>query len=200
MGAGTYNVTGTNNDGCSANATITVNELATPSAGEIATMNVCQSDYEITLASNAPAVGGGNVEYRWTIGSITTDWSENLVTYTLSAQDRETLGTNTYNVTREYRDGCNNSGSATATLTINPPMAAPLVTGSTEVACGSTTTLTAAGYEGDDYVYRWYADPACSSATLSVLTRKTMGRGDSPIHRHSGSYRLGSIRSMQLGL
>ena len=61
VGYGTYRVTATNVDECSVMAETNVLELATPSAGEIAEMEVCQSDYTIALPSVANAVGGGNV-------------------------------------------------------------------------------------------------------------------------------------------
>ena len=159
VGAGAYTVTGTNSDGCYAEASTTVTSLSTPSAGTIADMEVCQSDAVITLASTTPAVGGGNVEYSWTIGSVTTAWSEN-ATYTLTASDRATLGTGTFSVARNFRDGCENSGSTTATLTINPPMDAPTVNGLTSIYCGQTTTLTASTSVSGNIHYRWYSDPA----------------------------------------
>jgi hypothetical protein len=156
--AGYYIVTGSNDDGCSATAETNVLSLSTASAGEIAAGEVCQSDYEITLTSVSNAVGGGNVQYRWTIGSIITDWSEN-PEYTLTAADRTALGTGTFNVSREYRDACGNGSSISAVLTINPPMAAPTVQGVTTLFCGQNTILTASTSVAGNIVYRWYSDP-----------------------------------------
>ena len=159
--AGTYTVTGTNSDGCYAEASTTVTSLSTPSAGAIADMEVCQSDAVITLASTTHAVGGGNVEYSWTINNnITTDWSSSAETYTLTDANRTALGTGTFNVVRNFRDGCENSGSTTATLTINPPMDAPTVNGLASIYCGQTTTLTASTSVSGNIHYRWYSDPA----------------------------------------
>ena len=158
VGAGSYTVTGTNADGCYVVKNVTVTSLSTPSAGQIANMEVCQSDNEITLASIAPAVGGGNVEYRWTIGSITTGWSQN-PEYTLTDANRTALGIGTVNVSREFSDDCGNTGSANGTLTINPPMAAPTVQGVTTLFCGQNTTLTASTSVAGNIVYRWYSDP-----------------------------------------
>ena len=172
VGEGTYRVTATSVDGCTVTDETNVLSLGTPSAGELADMVACQSDYEITLTSVANAVGGGNVQYDWNIGGITVNNTEN-PEYTLTAADRATLGTGTIDVTRHYHDACGNSGDATATLIINPPMQAPLVTGNTEVACGSTTTLVAAGYSGDDYIYRWYSDPACTNLVAEGATFET---------------------------
>ena len=162
VGAGAYTVTGTNSDGCYAEASTTVTSLTTPSAGTIADMEVCQSDALITLASTTPAVGGGNVEYSWTINNnITTDWSSSAETYTLTDANRTALGTGTFNVVRNFRDGCDNSGSATATLTINPHMDAPTISGLTNIYRGLSTTLTAVpAYNSENFHYRWYSDPA----------------------------------------
>ena len=161
VGAGAYTVTGTNSDGCYAEASATVTSLSTPSAGTIADMEVCQSDAVITLASTTPAVGGGNVEYSWNIDdNITTDWSSSAETYTLTDANRTALGTGTFTITRSFRDGCENSGSTTATLTINPPMDAPSVNGLTSIYCGQKTTLTASTSVSGNIHYRWYSDPA----------------------------------------
>ena len=158
VGDGTYTVTATNSDRCSVEVATTVTEVTVLSAGEIADVHVCYSDDEITLTSNIAAIGGGTVEYRWNVGNITTDWSE-ATTYTLTAAERATFSIGTYNITREYRDECGNSGNTTGTLTINPPMNPPTVSGSTTIYCGQAATLTASSDVIGNLRYRWYSDP-----------------------------------------
>ena len=158
VGDGTYTVTATNSDGCFVEVATTVTEVIVPSAGEIDEVDVCYSDEEITLTSNVTAIGGGIVEYRWNVGGITTDWSEE-TTYTLTPAERATFSIGTYNITREYRDECGNSGNTTGTLTINSPMNPPTVSGSTTIYCGQTATLTASSDVVGNLLYRWYSDP-----------------------------------------
>ena len=159
VSGGSYTVTGTKGN-CTTTVNVTVNELATPSAGTIADVEVCASDIEITIPSITPATGGGNVEYQWTIGAVTTDWSENDISYTLTAADRATLGSDQFTATRTYRDDCGNTGSTTAQLNINPPMTQPSVAGLTTIFCGESTTLTASShYTSATIKYRWFSDP-----------------------------------------
>ena len=158
--AASYVVEGMTEEGCVANSNIvTVNELTTPHAGSVDDLEVCQSEYEITLVGT-PATGGGDITYHWQIGpSIHVNTTT--PSYTLTAADRESLGIGVFAVTRTFDDECGSSvPGATATLTINPPMTAPAISGETMVACGTSTTLTASGYSGNDYFYRWYSDPA----------------------------------------
>ena len=158
VGGGTYTVTGTNSDGCYAEVSSVVTSHSTPSAGTIADMGVCQSDDVITLASTSVAHGGTSIEYSWTIGSvITTGWSS-AETYTLTDANRTALGTGTFTITRTFRDECENTGSTTATLSINLPMDAPTVTGLASIYRGQTTTLTASTSVSGNISYRWYSD------------------------------------------
>ena len=157
VGDGTYTVTATNSDGCYVELSTTVTEVITPSAGEIDDIEICYSDEEISLNSNVAAIGGGTVEYRWNVGSITTGWSE-ATTYTLTSAERATFSTGTYNITRECRDECGYLGSAIGILTINPPMNPPVVSGSTSIYCGQTATLTASSDVVGNLRYRWYSD------------------------------------------
>ena len=159
VGAGSYTVTASNADGCSATGSVVVTALSEPFAGEIDNMTVCQSDFVITLASTTPAVGGGLVEYSWTINDIiTTDWSES-PEYTLTDAQRTALGTGTFTMTRSFRDDCGNVGSVSANLTINPPMAQPTIVGNTNLFCGQSTTLTASTSVQGNIRYRWFSDP-----------------------------------------
>jgi hypothetical protein len=79
-----YTVTGTDANGCSntAQVTVTVNELPTVSAGPDTT--VCDSDFPVTISAN----GNPNLSYTWSNGSTTQQTTiTSAGTYTVTATD-----------------------------------------------------------------------------------------------------------------
>ena len=54
---------------------------------------------------------------------------------------------------------CGTTYGNAVSITVNPPMAAPTVNGTTSIYCGQSTTLTASSQEEGNLVYRWYSDP-----------------------------------------
>jgi len=118
-------VEGTNNEGCTATATIALTTYSTPIVGiSPATASVCQN-----AAANFTAVGAS-----------TYSWSTNATTATLSIVPNSNA---TYTVTGTSSDGCKAIASATVQVNPLPVVAASALAGT--ICVGESTDLTATG-------------------------------------------------------
>jgi len=118
----TYTVTGTNANGCSntAQVTVTVNPLPTVSAG---------SNQSVCVGTLVTLIGSGANTYSWTNGVA-------------NATPFIPMGTQIYTVTGTNANGCSNTAQVTVTVNPSPNVSA----GSNQSVCaGSPVTLSGSG-------------------------------------------------------
>jgi large repetitive protein len=156
LSAGTYTTTVTDNNGCTATASVIITE-PTPL---IATMGV---------PTNVPCFGGDN-------GSATVTGAGGIIPYTyawITSGGTGATGTGlsagTYTVTITDNNGC----TSTAPVTISEPIAITATTTTTQASCGNnngTATITTSGGTSP-YTYLWTP----SSNTGSTATGLSVG-------------------------
>ena len=147
--AGTYTLTVTDSNGCSATASATVNE---PTALTETTTSTDVSCYGGSDGTATISVSGGTAPYTYL-------WSDGQTTATATG-----LSAGTYTVTATDANGCTISGSAT----INEPTALAETTTSTDVSCngGSDGTATVSVSGGTTpYSYLWSDGQTTATAT-----------------------------------
>ena len=155
--AGTYAVTVTDNNGCTASANGTASQPTQLTASISNPTNVsCNgaSDGTATVI-----VSGGTTDYTYL-------WSNNATTPTVNG-----LAAGIYNITITDANSC----TATASTTITQPDAlAVTISGSTSVCEGTTTTLTANVQGGTaDFTYSWSNGETTNAITTPQLTVAT---------------------------
>ena len=139
--AGTYTCTITDNIGCTATRTVTINQPATAINGTTVVTNVACNGGATGAINLTPTGGTGPYTYNWG-GGITTE-------------DRTGLTAGSYSVTITDANGC--TGTVNATVT-QPGAAISGTTVVTNVACNGGNTgainLTPTGGTGP-YTYNW---------------------------------------------
>ncbi|MEO6758641.1 MAG: SprB repeat-containing protein, partial [Saprospiraceae bacterium] len=155
LAGGTYNVTVTNNSGCTATGTSTVSEPTLLVLTKTSTNVSCNGGSNGSI--NLTVTGGtGTYTYNWGVGQPVT-------------QDRTNLAAGTYTVTVTDINGCTKTTSAT----ITQPAAITLSTVVTNVACNGGSTgsinLTVSGGTSP-YTYLW-----TGGATSQDLNGKAAG-------------------------
>jgi gliding motility-associated-like protein len=160
--AGSYAVTVTDANGCSATSGSYAINAATAVSVNITTLTgnlAC--DLQPIGALNAVATGGTNITYSW---------SNNTTDSTATG-----LATGTYTVTVTNSDGCTD----TAMQTINAPILPNLdafvsVTGMTSISVPLNTSLTiSAGSSSFDYNWTSIANPVTGNANIANATLST---------------------------
>lgn len=138
--SGVYTVTGTNAEGCSntADVTVTVNPLPTITIGGNTT--VCAGSSTTLIASGANS-------YSWSTGDNTASVNVNAF--------------GVYTVTGTSSEGCSNTTSVTVLVSQLPVIT---ITGETDICTGESTTLTANGGE----TYLWNDGTTANSLTVST--------------------------------
>jgi hypothetical protein len=157
--AGTYSVTVTDDEGCSATASVTITQPA-------------QIGLTITKA-DVSCFGGNDGSATVTVSGGTAPFT--YLWNTIPAQTTATasgLTSGTYSVTVTDDEGC----SATASVTINQPAQIGLTITKTDVSCfggndGSATVTVSGGTA--PFTYLWNTVPAQTTATASGLTAGT---------------------------
>jgi gliding motility-associated-like protein len=152
LAAGSYTVTVTDNQSCTATASVTLTAAGGPTLSSSPTNPSCSSGSNGSITITA--TGGA--------GILTYTWLPN-VSSTSSASG---LSAGTYNVTVVDRNGC--SSNTTATLT--DPAAIVANTSSTDANCGvadGSVSLTASGGTGT-LTYLWSTND--NTATVNNLT------------------------------
>ncbi|WP_207429019.1 DUF5050 domain-containing protein, partial [Pedobacter sp. SYSU D00535] len=138
--AGTYTVTITDNNGCTATRTFNITQPSAPLAGSTVITNVSTAGGSDGSVDLTPSGGTPPYTYNWG-GGITT-------------QDRTGLAAGNYTVVITDNNGC----QATLTAAVTQPVAVSGTTVVTNVACfgGSTGVidLTPSGGTGP-YIYDW---------------------------------------------
>src|SRR5205823_5553796 len=120
--AGTYTVTVTDGNGCTAYNSVTVTLYANPTPVITGTSAFC------TGSSSILDAGGPYAGYSWSTGATT---------------QTITVGTaGSYTVTVTDANGCTGSDTKTITTFTNPT---PSISGTLDFCSGKTTTLTATG-------------------------------------------------------
>ena len=129
----TYNVTGTDANGCTSTAQVTVSITTAPAVTAIAgNSSLCQG-------SSTTLNGGGAVSYTWDQGLGAGG------SFIISP-----TSTTTYHVTGSSATGC--SATADVTVTVNPVPADPTAAGTPSQIClGESTDITASGSGSVDY-------------------------------------------------
>jgi hypothetical protein len=155
VGAGSYSVTVTDANGCSGNASATVNEPVALTANAVATDASCNgaSDGSADLT-----VSGGTAPYSYS-------WSNSA-----STEDISGLGAGSYNVTITDAHGC----TATASATVSEPSALFASASNTNVSCNGgnngSADLTVSGGTAP-YSYNW--SNSATSEDISGLSAGT---------------------------
>jgi uncharacterized repeat protein (TIGR01451 family) len=149
LAAGTYTVTASDDNGCIATGSITINDAAPFTLsifGEDASCNGLNDG----VASANPNGGNGTITYNWSNGE-TSATIENLIA-------------GTYNVTATDEAGC----TATGSVTINEPSEITISATGTNVTCNGaadgTATASASGGTGM-ITYEWSDGQTGSTAT-----------------------------------
>lgn len=136
--AGNYSVTVIDGGACSATASVTVTQDASPTANITGNLNVCAGATTTLTAS-------GGTSYIWSNGATT---------------DIITVGVGTYSVTVAISPGCSGTGSVTVTEYPSPQAA---INGSLTYCTGGTT-LTASG----GATYLWSTGETTASVLLTA--------------------------------
>jgi len=144
--AGSYTVTLTNANGCSATSaatSVTVNTIAVPSVSANGSTSFCQGG---TVTLSAPS---GYSSYLWSTGQ--------------SSQSITVSASGSYSVTVTNAAGCTSSSSATSVVVSALPVASVSASGSTTFCMGDSVVLSApAGYS-----YLWSTGATTQSITVT---------------------------------
>ena len=158
LGAGTYIVVVTDNNGCSVNDSATVSNANPPTLTNTATNESC------TGSSNGSATvsaSGGTVPYTYL-------WDDGLAQTTATANG---LAAGTYNVLVTDASGCTANGSSTVSTDGGPSV----TTTSVDASCGSSDGSATASPSGGSapYTYLWDDPGAQTTATAAGLAAGT---------------------------
>jgi len=155
VGAGTYSVTVTDNNGCSVVQSATISQPEALTASLSAGAIDCHG--ETTNITSTVNGGTQNYSYAWSNGATTNNLTD--------------VGAGTYSVTVSDANSC----TASAITTVSAPDALLVsISGSTSVCENTTSTLTANVQGGTaDYTYLWSDNTTSSSITTSQLTTAT---------------------------
>ena len=161
LSAGTYTVTVTDANGCSAFTTVTISSTSNiPSAAASANNNV--SCFGLSDGSATATGTGGTPGYNYS-------WNTSPVQNTQTANN---LSAGTYSVTITDANGC----SAVASVLITAPPVITLTANSSSVTCsgynnGSATANASGGTPG--YTYSWNTTPVQNTQTANNLSAGT---------------------------
>ncbi len=159
-GAGFYNVTVTDSNGCTGTGTALVSVFSNPTLSVVATPNPVCLGNTLSLTSGFNSGGSGVVTYAWTGPNGFTGTGEN------SAIDNVTTdAAGTYSVTVTDNHGCTGNGT-TGSISVITNNADVSVTSNTSICSGSSTTLTASGCS----TYNWNPGTGISPTTGSTVT------------------------------
>jgi hypothetical protein len=144
----TYSVTGTDVNGCSGTASVTV------TVNSFAVINITPTAPQICLGSSVTLTASGADTYNWSgLGAG--------VSHSVSP-----TATTTYFVTGTDVNGC--SGTASVTVTVNPFAVISITPTAPQICPGSTVTLTASG--ADTYNWSGLGDGFSHSVSPTATT------------------------------
>ena len=155
VGAGTYSVTVTDNNGCSVVQSATISQPEALTASLSAGAIDCHG--ETTNITSTVNGGTQNYSYAWSNGATTNNLTD--------------VGAGTYSVTVSDANSC----TASAITTVSAPDALLVsISGSTSVCENTTSTLTANVQGGTpDFTYLWNDGTTTVSITTTQLTTAT---------------------------
>lgn len=159
LAAGSYTVTVTDNNGCTANTTVSVTQPTALAVTTSKTDVLCNGGNNGTATAS---VTGGTTPYAYL-------WNTTPAKNTASATG---LTAGNYTVTVTDNNGC----TGNASVTIAEPNALAVTTTKTDVSCngGNNGTATASVSGGaTPYLYSWNTTPAQTTATATGLTAGT---------------------------
>jgi len=145
----TYTVTGTDANGCSNTASVTVTVNAIPSVSATALPDT------ICSGESSMLTGSGASTYSWSTGQNTSSIS---VT---------PASTTTYTVTGTATNGCSNTASVTVTVNATPTVSATALPAT--ICAGDSSTLTATGAS----TYSWSTGHNTSSLSVTPTSTTT---------------------------
>lgn len=166
LSAGTYTVTVTDANGCSEEASVTIEDANALIPGSIASTGevICKGENASTITSQQDATGQGTIEYRWLMNGEVLP-SSNDATFT-----PHNLSAGTFVFTREVKDDCVDwtlsEGSWTVEVNETPVVA---ISGDLHIQPGHSTTLTASGAT----TYLWSNGATTSSITVTLMETTT---------------------------
>ncbi len=149
----TYTVTATDQNGCTATASLTIEVKPTAQA------SITSPDLDICAGQTTSLTANGGGTYTWNTGATTATISVNPTV------------TTTYTVTITGATGCPGTATASATVVVNP-LPNPSISGDLDICQGETTTLTATG--GGTYLWNTGATTASISVNPAVSTSYTV--------------------------
>jgi len=141
---GTYEVTVTNQLGCSASTSTTVIVNPLPEINILTTTNICSGE-SVTISAHSPSA----LSYSWTTGQNTS-----MITV-------QPASSSIYTVLVVDENGCSNTSSTTINVNQRPD---PYINGNLNICQGSSTTLTAFGGN----MYRWSNGETTQGITVTT--------------------------------
>lgn len=187
--AGTYTVTATTSDGCTATAStsVTVNSPAISGTLSVSSQTICYGA-DATLTASFSGTSTGTLSYQWYQGSTALSGQ---TSSTLNLTAPTASGTYTCVLTADV-NGCTVSTTSSGMLTVNHPVAniASLTASPSSVCSGETSTLTATvGSTTGTLSYQWKkgssnvsgssltltTDPITANTTYSLTQTATVG-------------------------
>ncbi len=173
LSAGTYDVTATDDNGCTASSSMTITEPTAFVVSTIVTANVtCNGG---TTGTGSITLSGGTAPYEYTFGSKTYSNLPDGTTISV-----EGLSAGTYDVTATDDNGC----TASSSMTITEPVALSANAVATNVSCNGgsngTVNLTVTGGTAP-YTYVW-----SNTATTEDLTGLAAGKYDVTVTDDNG--------------
>ena len=169
--AGSYSVTATTTEGCSATASkdVTVSDPQVVSASAISGTTTICSDSTTTLTANATASTGATLQYQWKkngtaiSGATSASYTTEALTATTSYSCDVTA----------VQDGCTSAPTTlTATVTVNTPTLTDVtITPSPiDICSGATATMTASATGNGTLSYQWKKGTSNLATTDSYTT------------------------------
>ena len=142
----TYNVIGTDVNGCKGNSAITITVNPTP------TVQISASQLAICASETATLNASGASTYTWTDNSTSS-------TYTVSPTN-----SSNYSVTGTDINGC--QGNSSITVTVNPVPTISISASNSVICSGNSSLLTASGAS----TYSWTNGPNTSTYSVTPAT------------------------------
>jgi|GEM_PF-6272404 hypothetical protein len=153
LSAGTYTVTVTDADGCTAMASVTITQPASALSANVTGTNITCNGYNNGTVSSAPAGGTGPYSYAWSNGAITATQSG--------------LPPGPYTVTVTDANGCTAKGSIT--ITQPAPVNITLVVPTSLICLGGPGVTLTAGGAGTGATYTWTPTTGLTPASGSIV-------------------------------
>lgn len=164
LAAGSYNVTATDNSGCTVSESVTITEPAAVSVTAVETIAIsCGGASDGEALASASGGDAGPYGYQWSTSPIQT---------TATATG---LAVGSYTVTASDGNGC----EATTTIALTEPSAVSVTTvvssnyNGQDISCNGASdgeaTATPSGGDGGPYTYQWSSSPIQTNAIATGL-------------------------------